>query len=162
MLLFWAAVALRGWCGAVGEASPRTLPVLIGEVLFELEVAATPAARERGLMGRASVPHDGGMLFVYPSQQPSLAFWMKNTLVDLDIVYLDAAARVVSTAVMRAEPARRPEEPEDAYEQRLPLYPSAGPAQYAIEFKAGTLDLLRLRQGDRIALDTVRLTGLAR
>jgi uncharacterized protein len=140
---------------------PARVPVLIHGQAFELELAVTPETRERGLMERRDLAPDGGMLFVFPDESPR-RFWMKNTRVDLDIVYLDSAARVVSTATMRAEPSRAERETEAQYEQRLPFYASAAPARFAIEFCSGTLDLLRLAPGDRLDLDLPQLMVLAR
>jgi uncharacterized membrane protein (UPF0127 family) len=101
------------------------------------------------------------MLFVFPDEAPR-RFWMKNTRVDLDIVFLDRAGRVVSTATMRAVAPRGPLEPEEQYDDRLTLCASAGPARFAIEFCSGTLALLQLAPGDRIALDLPRLAALVR
>jgi uncharacterized membrane protein (UPF0127 family) len=144
------------------EAPPvARLAALIGGQAFELELAVTPETRERGLMERFDLPPDRGMVFVFPDEAPR-RFWMKNTRVDLDIVYLDGAARVVSTACMRVEPPQAERETEAQYEERLPLYPSAASARLAIEFRGGTLALLRLAPGDLIGLDLSRLAALAR
>ena len=53
-----------------------------------VEVASTPAQRERGLMGRRSVPPGTGMLFTYPDAEDWGGYWMKDTLVPLDIAFL--------------------------------------------------------------------------
>lgn len=140
---------------------PTTVTALIKGHLFELELAATPATRERGLMERLEMPPDRGMLFAFPDEAPR-RFWMKNTRVDLDIVYLDRSGAVVSVATMRAEPPQGQREPDDQYEDRLPFYPSAGPAAFAIEFCSGTLGLLGLVPGENLGLDVPRLRALAR
>ena len=139
---------------------PRLTALIAGQA-FDLELAVTPETRERGLMERLDLPPDGGMLFAFPDEAPR-RFWMKNTRLDLDIVYLDAAARVVSTASMQVEPPQAARETEAQYQERLPLYPSTGPARFAIEFRSGTLALLQLVPGDPIGLDLARLTALAR
>jgi uncharacterized membrane protein (UPF0127 family) len=151
-----AALAIRA-----AESPPTpTVTILIGENVFELEVAADPARRERGLMERYELPPDRGMLFVFPDEAPR-RFWMKHTRIDLDIVYLDSAGQVVATATMRTEVPQGDRESETHYEDRLPYYPSTGPARFAIEFRSGTLALLRLAPGDRLNLDTARLAALA-
>lgn len=131
---------------------PKGVSVAIGTSLFELELAVTPEARERGLMFRRHLAPEQGMLFVFPEEKPR-GFWMKNTLIDLDIVYLDSEARVVSFRTMTVEPPRRTDESEEQYEERLPLYDSVKPARFAIEFRAGTLSLLDLQPGQRLPID---------
>ena len=69
---------------------------------FRVEVARTPQEQSRGLMFRAEMDADEGMLFPY--QQPQvLSFWMKNTVLSLDLVFIDAEHRVINIAA-NAEP----------------------------------------------------------
>lgn len=75
-----AGISVRG----EGGASPR----------LKVEIAATQAARERGLMFRDSLPEDWGMLFVFAADQHG-GFWMKDTRIPLTIAYLDSAGRVL-------------------------------------------------------------------
>ena len=60
-----------------------------GEARFNVELADTPETRARGLMFRESLPTGAGMLFVYDSPQP-VSFWMKNTLIPLDMIFAGA------------------------------------------------------------------------
>jgi uncharacterized membrane protein (UPF0127 family) len=107
-------------------------------VMVRLEVAADPAARARGLMGRRQVPEGTGMVFLYPTDVAE-SYWMKNTLVPLSIAFVAADGRVVSVAEMtpcRADPC--------------PSYAPAGPYRYAVELAAGAFDAAGVGAGSRV------------
>jgi len=107
-------------------------------VTVRLEVAADPAARARGLMGRTELPEGTGMVFLYP-EDVAEAYWMKNTLVPLSIAFVAADGRVVSVAEMTpctADPC--------------PSYPSAGRYRYAVELAAGAFDAAGVGEGDKV------------
>ena len=109
---------------------------------FLLEVADSPQERSIGLMGRERLGQDRGMLFVFEREQ-ILGFWMKNTLIPLDIIFIDSREIVVDVQTMRPEHETAPE---------LPIHESAGPALYAIEVNAGVAATCGIEPGDRATL----------
>jgi uncharacterized protein len=145
------------------QSRPATQPAVehltIAGEQFELEVAATPEARERGLMHRDRIEERGGMLFIYPEPQ-ILSFWMKNCPIEMDILFVDDEGIVVATHRMKPAPPRLPDEMETAYDDRLPRYESRKPAQFAIELQAGTISLLKIKPGLRLEMDLKRLESL--
>ena len=148
-LLGLAALFASG-CGDSCQNGP-TETVVIKEIPFVLDVASTEEAIQRGLGGRESVPENGGMIFVFPDPQPR-RFWMKNCLVDIDIMFLDAMGRITSIYTMLAEPLKADSETQEAYETRLKRYPSSFGAQYAIELRAGRIAELGLMPGNKITI----------
>jgi uncharacterized membrane protein (UPF0127 family) len=91
--------------------------------MVRVEVAATPADRERGLMFRKQMDEDAGMLFVFAAPQ-KLYFWMKNTEIPLDMIFADQNGRVVGI-VQNAHP----------YSEQ-PVGPAKA-AQYVLEVNGG-------------------------
>jgi len=108
-------------------------------VSLRLGYATNEAERERGLGGRTSVPDDYGMLFVFP-RDGYYGFWMKDTLVPLDMFWLDAKGQVVSIA-------------QDVLPASYPnvFYPSA-PARYVLETAAGFARAHRVATGTPLLL----------
>lgn len=105
-----------------------------------VEVADDDASRTRGLMYRENLPEGHGMLFIHDVEEPQ-AFWMKNTLIPLDILYFDNRRRLVSMAL------RTPPCPDG---DRCPAYPSDAPARYTLELNAGTAERLKAAKGDEL------------
>ena len=107
-----------------------------GATLF-LEKAITPAEREKGLMFRKSLKKDHGMLFFFDNDERK-AFWMKNTLIPLDIIFLDenfTVAKVFSSVPASYEGAPEKDISVVAYWGRYVLELPAGTSEgYGIEF----------------------------
>ena len=111
---------------------------IIGGRAFTLELAISPEERIQGLSNRDHLPPDAGMLFVF-AEESVLAFWMKDTLIPLDILFLDQEQRIVNIHTMTPQPGT----PTD----RLTVYRSAAPAMYAVEVNAGAAAELGLAPG---------------
>jgi uncharacterized membrane protein (UPF0127 family) len=104
------------------------------------EVAATPARRERGLMGRRRIDAAAGMLFLFPGGPQTEVFWMKGTLVPLDIAFV-RAGRV--TDVHRMVPCRA---------DPCPTTASSGPVDSALEAASGTFERAGIDAGATLTL----------
>jgi len=103
---------------------------------FSAELAVTPAQREQGLMYRKSLGADRGMLFIFPKLTQT-AFWMQNTLIPLDMVFISPDKKVVSI-VENAEP------------QTTTPRRAEGPFQYVFEIEGGRSKQLGLQAGDQV------------
>ncbi|HWR97877.1 MAG TPA: DUF192 domain-containing protein [Candidatus Methanoperedens sp.] len=114
-------------------------PVCIRGACFDAEIAVSAEERSRGLMFRTSLAPGNGMLFVFP-REGRHGFWMKNTLIELDIVFIGADRRVVDVA-RRAPPCRA---------EPCPQYFPAAPAAYALEIAGGRAAALGVAAGDLV------------
>lgn len=79
----------------IKEKESELVNITIGDRKYNVEIADTPEKQEKGLMGRESLPSDQGMLFVYDEPQ-DLSFWMKDTSIPLDIIFIDDDMEVIS------------------------------------------------------------------
>ncbi len=105
-------------------------------VRIALELAETREEQTLGLMRRRSLPARGGMLFIYDQQQPQ-SFWMKNTPMPLDIVFIASDSSIVNIA-RRTKPLS---------EQTIE---SIAPAQYVLELRAGFTDRYGIDESAKI------------
>jgi len=105
-------------------------------VSFQIEIADTDAAREQGLQNRATLADNQGMLFVFPDEQIQ-TFWMKNTELPLDMIFINADKKIVGI-VANATPF-----------SLTPLYVST-PSRYVLEIKGGLTQSLGIHTGDLV------------
>jgi uncharacterized membrane protein (UPF0127 family) len=129
-----------GLASAVEENPVRPYTPLVVETSsgsvhqFQVELALSSSQRGMGLMYRMDLPADKGMLFIF-RDEALRSFWMRNTFIPLDIIYLDGNGRIVSIVGM-AEP-----------ENDTPL-PSEGPAKAVLEIQGGLSAKLGIGKGD--------------
>ena len=119
---------------------PATVEMRVGRETFNLEIADTEPERQRGLMNRDFLPPDHGMLFVFQEEE-ELSFWMKNTTIPLDIIYLDRNGKVVSIKQMNPRSLRG--------------VPSDRPAMYAVELNQGAAAQAGVRVGDKLTIPPI-------
>ncbi|MCL7745222.1 DUF192 domain-containing protein [Guyparkeria hydrothermalis] len=147
LALILGGSALLSWMAWAATAPPNPLASVDGESRtmllagepFVVELASTPASRQRGLMGRSQLEAGHGMLFLYADEAPR-AFWMRNVHFELDILYLDTDWRIVDR-VVAAPPC-----------PSMPCgeYPAAQPARYVLELPARSSDRLGLAVGQQL------------
>lgn len=149
-----AAVTLAGAGPAAAQsAGPAcTLDAVdlrgdFGTVRFRAEIARTPAEQARGLMFRETLPRMAGMLFVYPREQ-NVAFWMRNTLIPLDMIFVDGAGRVVRV-----------------HENAVPLdetpIPGGAPTLAVLEINGGLAATIGIDAGDELRSPAMPQTDAA-
>ena len=127
----------------VGPTLPRARVLLEdakGSVhRVEVEVAATPESRTRGLMWRKELADGQGMLFVFAEEEVQ-SFWMRNTLIPLDMLFIDSEGRIVGI-VERAQP------------RTLTARTVGVPGRYVLEVPGGWCESKGISAGDTVALE---------
>lgn len=114
-----------------------------GEVKADItfETAETPEEKKIGLMNRTSLQDNHGMIFVYDSAE-TRTFWMKNTLIPLDIIFLDSSKQIINIEKANPEP--------NIPDSELERYSSEEPAQYVIEVKQNFTESNGIEPGDKV------------
>ncbi|MFZ9003158.1 MAG: DUF192 domain-containing protein [Robiginitalea sp.] len=150
-LLLFMSLLLGNSCRDGGQKSLGTEPVTFkkeGELSIldaetnapltklDIEIASTDYEIQTGLMYREDMGNKQGMLFVFSEEAPH-SFYMKNTLIPLDILFIDRELTIVKIH-RNAEPLNEAG------------IPSGGPVQYVLEVRAGMSDHWGLEEGDRI------------
>ncbi len=121
------------------ERTADKTPIQINGKTVHVEIADSPMEQSRGLMFRKNLKQDEGMLFIFDNQSKH-SFWMKNTLIALDIIWLDAKKEVVHIE-HSAPPCK---------ESPCPTYASQFPAQYVLELNSGWAIENNLNLGDTV------------
>lgn len=129
--------------------APQELPkedraeIIFENHSFDVEIVDTPEEREKGLMNRENLGENEGMLFVY-EEEDYRSFWMKNTLIPLDIIFLDSNLEVINIEKANPEP--------NTSDKNLASYESERPAQYALEINQNRSEEIGLEKGNEMSL----------
>ncbi|MBE9015330.1 hypothetical protein C7Y66_07970 [Chroococcidiopsis sp. CCALA 051] len=123
-----------------GQNLPISAYATIAGRRFELEVAKTPQQQQTGLMYRTSLADNRGMLFVFESPQPT-RFWMKNTLIPLDMIFL-REGRVIEIAA-DVPPCKT---------TTCPTYGTDTEIDKVLELRSGMTAQIGLKVGDRVEI----------
>jgi hypothetical protein len=122
---------------AAAELQPLEIATRNGVHVFAVEIASTPEEQAKGLMFRRELPEGQGMLFDFHREQPT-SFWMKNTYIPLDMIFIRGDGRILRIA-------------ENTVPLSEALVPSGGPVRAVLEVVAGTARKLGIAPGDRVA-----------
>ena len=137
VLLAFAGLAARAQLLQRFQTSTLTIATANGAQRFTVELALTPAQQEQGLMFRRELAPNAGMLFVFPETQPAV-FWMKNTLIPLDMLFIAADGRIA-----------------DIHERAVPMSEanivSKVPVKAVLELNGGTVARLGIKPGNVVS-----------
>lgn len=136
LILLAAQYFLAGGRGRMAELSfpERNLSL-------SAELSLTPKQHQRGLMGRTHLSREKAMLFVF-SEDEKLSFWMKDTLIPLDLVFVSSGLRVVDIK----------NDFQPCFDSFCSAYVSIAPAKYVVEMSAGLAAEKGLNIGDRLEI----------
>ena len=134
VVLFLAASAGAPALG--GELDSLEIVTSSGQHAFQVEIANNDATREHGLMDRRYMAADHGMLFEFDREAP-VSFWMKNTYIPLDMIFISRAG-VVTGIAANAEPLSER------------LIPSGGPCYGVLELNGGVAASIGVKPGDKV------------
>ena len=115
----------------------KTKTITVNQQEFTVEIATTPNQLSRGLSNRTQLCQNCGMLFIFPYSQ-ILSFWMKDTLIPLDMIFINKDGKVVNYVTAPINDLR--------------IYNSSSSALYCLELNAGIANKLNLKPGDNVGL----------
>jgi uncharacterized protein len=122
-----------------------TKSVTINNLVIPVEIADTPALEAKGLSGRTALATDSGMLFTVDAKNNEPAFWMKNMLIPIDIIWIKNKQII---QIDKSVPAPAPGTADSA----LKLYRPIGPVDYVLEVNSGFTFTNNIKVGDSVAL----------
>ena len=142
-VLLWSSALGVAWAEMPEAGIPQALPLVplaietrTGEVALQVQVADNDVRRQTGLMFRKSMPETEGMLFIFQETR-FVSFWMKNTFIPLDLLFVDDDGTVTSIA-------------RDTTPFSLEPIPSEKPSRAVLEINAGASARLGIEVGDHL------------
>jgi uncharacterized protein len=139
--LFTAATLLLAYyILSNNRGSPDLVQGCLGDACLWLELAKTPKDHAMGLMHRERLEEEYGMLFIFETSEVR-HFWMKNTLIPLDIIWLDENKKVIGYS--QAKPCEK---------DPCPLYSSEKKAKYVLETKKGFMEKNNIEPGETLEI----------
>ncbi|MBI1208554.1 MAG: DUF192 domain-containing protein [Azospirillum sp.] len=141
LIMLIVTISATGWPSSAAAVDFETTKLVIeaaggARYPFTVELARSPEQHHQGLMFREHIAEDGGMLFIMPSEQQA-TFWMRNTFVSLDMLFIGRGGRIVNIHP-RAVPGSNA------------LIDSDGPVIAVLEITGGLSARLGLHPGDRV------------
>ncbi len=124
---------------AFAQAPTEPLTIVSGDKThtFKVELADTEEKRKTGLMNRAPLPADGGMIFDFRQSKTDATIWMKNTKIPLDVLFIDPTGTVLAIAV-------------NARPESLRTISPGLPAAAVLEINGGKATELGIKPGDKV------------
>jgi uncharacterized membrane protein (UPF0127 family) len=136
VIALWVSFAVIGVSACQAQPQVSIMTQEGREIAFQVEVADTPAKREMGLQYRRDLAEGRGMIFLFPREE-QLSFWMKNTPIALDMIFISAERKIVGIV-------------ENTVPFSLDSRSVSGRSQYVLEINGGLSRRYGLRPGDSV------------
>ena len=141
LIITLAGIVLFSQYQKIADKNSITIFTAAGPVKIQVEFAKTAQELETGLMNRDSLEANSGMFFIF-SDEKTRSFWMKNTLIPLDMIFISPTGRITEIVTQRPCPENR----------TCQIYESKSLAQYVLEINAGQAEKWNIVPGDIVEL----------
>jgi uncharacterized protein len=143
MVLFASCPAKNTDSGAPGEPAAIVIAGKMGAVRVPVEIVRSDQERARGLMHRQKLAPKSGMLFIFEKDEVQ-TFWMKNTFIPLDMVFIDRRMKVVGIVENAV--------PHSLHSRKVDI-----PSRYVLEVNAGFTAARGIAEGDQVSFEGIAL-----
>ncbi|MBU2082097.1 DUF192 domain-containing protein [Patescibacteria group bacterium] len=141
LIITLAGIVLFSQYQKIADKNSITIFTAAGPIKIQVEFAKTAQELETGLMNRDSLEKNSGMFFVF-SDEKARSFWMKDTLIPLDMIFISSNGRVNEIVTQRPCPENR----------TCQIYESKSLAQYVLEINAGQAEKWNITPGDIVEI----------